>query len=32
MNTLDVLIGAVIGAIIVFATIFGAGYTITKKQ
>jgi hypothetical protein len=30
MDTLDVVIGAVIGAIVVFATIFGLGYKIVK--
>lgn len=32
METLDILIGAVIGAIIVVASVLGAGYTITKRK
>ncbi len=32
MDTLDIVIGAVIGAIVVVASVFGGGYTITKRK
>jgi hypothetical protein len=31
MSTFDVVVGAVIGAIVVVASIYGAGYVITKR-
>jgi len=31
MHTLDMVVGAVLGAVILVATIYGAGYVITKR-
>jgi hypothetical protein len=32
MSTLDVVVGAVIGAIVMVAAIYGAGYVIAKRR